>query len=195
MRHHTRSVTAGLVLGLALTWGLGSVQPEPDAQPAPPPADPVQRELALIGGGLFREQSALPTDPEKSIEQMLDAQSAAIARLETRLAAMTPANLDALERRLASFEKSLRALDAPDLSALEREVGEIRRSIGDLDRRVADVPRSDLGELARTVQELERRFGLQTQRSFASMEMELRDARTSIRSLEDRVRTLERRIP
>jgi polyhydroxyalkanoate synthesis regulator phasin len=195
MHQHTRSGFVGFVLGLGLAWGLGSAQPAGAPQGVALPADPVERGLALLHRGLFTEQSRLPLDADRSIEQMLEAQSAAIARLETRLALVAPAELNEVQRRMAELEASLEATRPADVSALGREVQDLRRNIADLDRRVEDVPRSDLSQLARTVQDLERRVDRQAQRSATSVEGELRSLQMSLRSVEDRVRSLERRIP
>ncbi|HZW10772.1 MAG TPA: hypothetical protein VFF69_12785, partial [Phycisphaerales bacterium] len=139
MHSHPRSVACGLALGLALAWGLGTArQPVQDADALPD--DPMLRELALLRDGLFAEQSRLPLDPEQSIEQMLGAQGAAIARLEARVAAGAPAGLDVLERRVAELEGAIGARGAADAGSLVRELQDLRRSIADLDRRVENVP-------------------------------------------------------
>jgi hypothetical protein len=210
MRTHIGSGMLGLALGMGLAAGLGSAGPgerspwsppqsdrprtQPDAEQALP-EDPVARELALLHRGLFREQSELPTDPALSIEQMLIDQGAAIARLDGRLGAADPIDIDAFEQRLTDFERALATIDTSGVARVESEVQSVRRSLENLSHALDALPRGDLGTLVRSVDELERKLTDETERSIDSLRDAQRDTKSSIRSLEDRVRLLERKIP
>ena len=209
MRHALLAAAAG-VLTAAMLLLAGGQAPLQAGQTSLD--DPLQR----LHAGLFREHSVLPTDPSQSIEQLLEQQSAALGRIEARLAALHPAPLDALERRLAEFERgrsnidtsnlpandrkldlleaALERLDGSGVADLELEVRQVRHSVEDLARSIRDLPRgADAGIGQTELDRLARDIRSETSRAVDAIEDDVRGVSSALGNLEHRVRTLERR--
>lgn len=209
MRHALLATAAGVLTAALLLLAGGQ---------APPQArqTSLDDQLQRLHAGLFREHSALPTDPSQSIEQLLERQSAALGQIEARLAALDPTRLDAIERRLAELERGLSNIDTSKLAdidrkldsleaALERldgsgvadlELGmrQVRQSVEDLARSIRDLPRGAAAGIGQNeLDRLARDIRSETSRAVDAMEDDVRGVSSALGDLEHRVRTLERR--
>lgn len=193
MSHPLNSGLVGLAIGIAAVVTLGAgIAASTRHQPLPPPpADPVQRELELLNRGLFREGSKLPTERALSIELMLAQQGEAIARLSARLSALDTGRLDAIERRLASFERALGRLDTSAIGDLERELGSVRQSVESMSRQLGGLPRTDLSTIQRRLDDIQRQMRASPG---GANDGELREIRSTLRGIESRLGSIERKI-
>ena len=200
MRKPLLATTAGILAAGAILLAGGQ---------APQPAT-TDDQLQLLRSGLFRDQSTLPTDPGRSIEQILDEHSAALATIDARLASLDPVRLDAIARRLADVD---RALDTPTLADVGRQLDAFRQSLDTIERSgIADFDRdmqqieSTLDDISRALRDLPRasaridQTGLDrivrdirsdTERIVSTLQSDLRSMQSTLRDLESRVRTLE----
>lgn len=192
MNSHVHSGVVGFIAGsvLMVGLGLGFHQPE-QTQPSPLPADPVHRDVTLIARGLFRPDSRLPTDPDQSIEQRLDQQAEAVARLSSRLTMLDNGRLDAIERRIASFERTLSGLDVGDIRELGQRFDDLDRSVQSVSRAIDRIPQTDVSSLQRSIDDLRRSIG---QISSNSSDSQFRDVQSTLRSIESQLRSIERQL-
>lgn len=193
MQHRIKTGLIGVGLGLTLAWGMGSAQP---GAPAPQPdLERVERELALLHGGLFRDGSMLPEDPARSIEQMLEDQGRALERLQSRLAGLDTRQLDVIQQRLADFERSMSGLDTSGVGRIDSEVQQMRRSMDELSRTVEGLERDELPKIQRTLDDLQRTAERGGDRSADSLKSELRDLKYALQNVQRTVESIERKIP
>ena len=140
----------GIVVGFAVTVGLSAtVQPENVT---------IEQRLARIEQGLFKPDSALLLDDDRSIEQMLEQIRIQVAGKEgvAPVARLEPngVRLRELDRTVTQLARSVEILDREKISSLRDDLDRFKRQsnshggtadtsrLRDLSRSVADLRRS-----------------------------------------------------
>ena len=190
----------GIVVGFAVTVGLSAtVQPENVT---------IEQRLARIEQGLFKPDSALLLDDDRSIEQMLEQIRIQVAGKEgvAPVARLEPngVRLRELDRTVTQLARSVEILDREKISSLRDDLDRFKRQsnshggtadtsrLRDLSRSVADLRRSlqsldryRVADLRRDLDDLKRNM---------SGNSSVNDVRRSVDRVESSMRRLERRV-
>lgn len=207
----TRQVTAsglfGIVVGFAVAIGLGAT--------AQPDTVTIEQRLVRIERGLFKPDSTLIVDDDRSIEQMLEQIRIEVARGGEE-ARVIPLEVDRtrlreLDRTVAQLASSLQILDRDKISSLRQDFDRFKRhsnsggsaadttrlrdlsqSVADLSRSLQALDRYKVADLRRDLDQLKR--DINGDSSVSDVRRSVDRVESSIRSLERRVSSLEQRI-
>jgi hypothetical protein len=175
-------VVAALVGGaVALSFGLA-------AQPANRQADEVMSRLDRLEKAVLKPESALPEDPDRSIEQMLEDVLAATGRIETQIGLLDDAKLDELSRRVRVIYDSLLNVKIARLVDIEIRLRDMERQFERLG------PAGRLEDVVRQIDDLERQVQIDMQRASDDNRRAIDDATRELRRLDTRLTRVEAKI-
>jgi len=178
-----RGVLIGMVVGGASVLMLGLA-----AQPANQKADDVVARLDRLEKAILRPGSTLPTDPNRSIESMLEELIASTRDLERQISRLDDTKLDALSERVTRIHDSL-------LNVKVAQIVDINRRLDDIDRQFAKLgPAGRLDDLIRQVDEVERSLHAEIGRGIQDNQRRIEGVSRDVQRLDRRVSRVESKI-
>jgi polyhydroxyalkanoate synthesis regulator phasin len=136
-------------LGVAFSVAMGAMQPGDGAVT-------LEQRVMRIESGLFRRGSVLPTDPNRSMEQMLEEQSARIGRLERTVGAIDDSTLDRIETQVEALDGAIARLGSAGVSELSASVESLRRKMEDVERALGGRTSGPMYEIDRSLRDIRR---------------------------------------